>query len=33
LNRRKLQDKTIDELVESFAELVLSGAKAPRAEI
>jgi hypothetical protein len=33
LNRRKLQDKTIDELAESFAELVLSGAKASCAEI
>lgn len=33
MNRRKLQDKTIDELAESFAELVLSGAKAPCAEI
>jgi hypothetical protein len=33
LNRRKLQDKTIDELAESFAELVLSGAKAPYTEI
>ncbi len=33
MNRRKLQDKTIDELTERFAELVLSGAKAPCAEI
>jgi hypothetical protein len=33
LNRRKLEDKTIDELAESFTELVLLGAKAPCAEI
>jgi hypothetical protein len=33
VGRRKLQDKSIDELAERFAELVRSGAKAPCAEI
>ncbi len=32
MKRRKLQDKTIDELTESFAELVLSGANTPGVE-
>jgi hypothetical protein len=32
LNRRKLQDKTVDELAESFVKLVLSSAKTPGVE-
>ena len=32
MKRRKLQDKTIDELAESFVELVLSGANTPGVE-